>query len=350
MTLRRRAVLAGSLAGSLAAGAAAAAEPTISLPGQYGERLRSARHLAFHLHNQPADSTLHRALASLWSQVFERTGGDLLVRVLPLDGNLSFADAEAVFDVAAGRFGFVSVAAPILDRLVPDISLQSLPFVFRTVEQVMAMADRPAFVGLMQRGCAAANLAYLPGGTFSNGLRIIASTQAKPVRDLLDLQGLRLRTPLSADIALLFRTLGADVVAAPISEMRPDLANGTVDAEENPPAVIDNFGLRSVTHWINVTNHVWSGFNTLANLPFWRALRPETRDAVLQILPAVRADQVAAQEAVNTGILRPPAGSGGMEVVETDMSGWSQKAEPARAAMLRRFSPAARAIAASVLP
>lgn len=320
----------------------------IDLPGEYGRRLRTARVRAFHLHNQPTGGALHEALTGLWDGVFERTGGGLMVTVLPLDANLPANDAEAVDLVAAGRFEFVSVAAPILDRLVPDIALQSLPFVYGSVGDVMALIDQPAFTGLMTRDFSPLELAYLEGGTFSNGMRVIASVAARPLRTLDDLQALRIRVPPSEDIALIFRSLGAEPVVTTISEIRAAFVAGSIEAQENPASVIPAFGLQTVTHWINVTDHMWTGFNTLANRAFWAGLPAKVRDAVLTLLPEFRDRQVARQEADNRAVLGSLA-THGMEVRATDTSGARDRMKPVYEFMYRRFGPEARRLADPLL-
>lgn len=352
--MTRRATAALAAAPLLARNGQVRADPVaggrlIDLPGEYGRRLRAARVRAFHLHNQPTGSTLHEALSGLWDSVFDRTGGDLMVTVLPLNANLPADDAEAVDNVAAGRFELVSVAAPILDRLVPDIALQSLPFVYRSASDAMALIDQPAFTRLMARDLAPHGLSYLEGGTFSNGMRVIASIARKPLRTLEDLRTLRIRVPPSEDIALLFRSLGAEPVTTTIAQIRDAFVAGTVEAEENPASVIPAFDLQTVTHWINLTDHMWTGFNTLANRTFWTGLPAGVREAVTALLPDFRARQVARQEANNRAVVKDLQAAHGMEVQATDTSGAEARMKPVYEFMYRRFSPDARRLADPLL-
>lgn len=352
MTRRAVAALAAApvlLRNRPARAAPAAGRQVIDLPGDYGRRLRTARVRAFHLHNQPTGSTLHEALTGLWDSVFDRTGGGLMVTVLPLDANLPAGDAEAVDNVAAGRFEFVSVAAPILDRLVPDIALQSLPFVYRSTGDAMALIDQPAFARLMARDLAPHGLSYLEGGTFSNGMRVIASIAQKPLRTLEDVKALRIRVPPSEDIALIFRSLGAEPVTTTISQIRGAFVAGTVEAEENPPSVIPAFNLQTVAHWVNHTDHMWTGFNTLANRAFWTGLPAGVREAVTALLPDYRARQVVLQEASNRAVLEDLQAAHAMEVLATDTSGAGARMKPVYESMYRRFSPDARRLADPLL-
>jgi tripartite ATP-independent transporter DctP family solute receptor len=301
------------------------------------------------VHNQPADSTLHEALTGFWESVFERTGGDLMVTVLPLNANLPADDAEALDNVAAGRFEFVSIAAPILDRLAPDIGLQSLPFAYRSVSDVMALIDQPAFTQLMTRAFSPLDLTYLEGGTFSNGLRVIASTAAKPLRTLADLKALKIRVPPSDDITMIFRSLGAEPIVTTIAQIRAAFIAGTVEAEENPPSVIPAFSLQTVAHWINVTDHMWTGFNTLANRTFWNGLPADVREAVATLMPEHRNRQVQQQEAHNQAVLGSLQTTYGMEVLTTDTGGARDRMKPVYEFMYRRFSPEARRLADPIL-
>lgn len=335
-----------ALCATPAATALSATQPLLqmNLSGAYGQRVRTARRRAFHLHNQPEGSPLHHALTSLWSSVFDQTGGALMVSVLPGDANLKLDDSEAVFDVAAGRFEFVSVAAPIVDGLIPDIALQSMPFAYRSVDEVLRFSEEPAFTQLINEDLSRAGLVLVPGGTFSNGFRIVASK--KPVRKLADLEGVKIRVPPSIDIALIFRTLGAVPVVTTISDMNAAFAAGDVEAEENPPGIIREYRLQKFIHNVNITNHMWTGFNTLSNQTFWTSLPSAVRDKIVAIMPGVRAQQVAEQERENADVLDKLHD---MKLIKTDITDARERMRPVYAAMLANFSPAARRLAEPLL-
>jgi tripartite ATP-independent transporter DctP family solute receptor len=351
MAITRRNLIRCSAAGlaaaaaGLAPGAGRAAGPLPDLPGEYGRRLRSAGIKAVHLHNQPADGPLHQTLVELWDQVFERTGGALLVTPLPNDANLPGADADAVNRVADGTFHLVSTAAPITDRLLPDVGLQSLPYVFRSSREVLDIVNTDRFAAMTQAALEGTSLVYLPNGTFSNGMRVTTTGRARPLRTLSDFAGLKIRTPPSQDLQEVMRTLGAVPVPMGINEVYDALAAGRVDAQENPVTIIKGFRLYEVAHWINLTNHAWSGFNTLANRAFWTGLPDRYRSAILEALPAYQALQVERQEKSNADLLEALKAQYGMEIVATDSTDAQRLMAPVYRAMNQAFGPEARRLA-----
>lgn len=349
MTVTRRDMIRGSSAGLVAYAAALAsgraAGPLPEVAGEYGRRLQSARIKAVHLHNQPAGGPLHQTLIEFWDQVFERTRGTLFVTPVPNDANLPGADAEAVNRVAEGTFHLVSVAAPILDRLAPDLGLQSLPYVFRSSSEVLDVVDTDRFAAVAQRALEGTGLVYLPGGTFSNGLRVTTTRRERPLASLGDFQGLKIRIPPSRDLRAILTALGATPVATGINEIHDAIAAGQVDAQENPTTVIKAFRLYEVVHWINLTDHVWTGFNTLANQVFWTGLPDEVRSAILDTLPSYQRLQVERQEKSNADLLATLKAQHGMEIMETDKTGAQSIMTPVYRAMYQAFGPEARTLA-----
>jgi tripartite ATP-independent transporter DctP family solute receptor len=314
--------------------------------GEEGRRLRAAHQVAIHLHNEPKTSPLHKALTAWWNEVFERTAGELYVIVLPDDAGLPLGDAEAVDLTRAGQFAFVSVAAPILDALVPDIGLQSLPYVFTSVQDVLQFCDDPGFQAIVDADLAAADLVMVPGATFSNGFRIVASIASKPVRRLEDLRNMVIRIPPSIDLDLIFTAFGAKPIKTPIADMRDALMAHHIEAEENPPAIIDLFHLWDSVHWLNLTRHIWTGYNTLANRSFWSTLSQKTRELIVALLPAIRATQVREQEAANARIICAPRN---LTIIETDLSNARHLMQPVYAAMRTRLSTRAQHMAEALI-
>ena len=65
---------------------------------------------------------------------------------------------------------------------------------------------------------------------------------------------------------------GSEPVVVNSAGIYAALKAGTVDAQENPLALIELFELYEVVRYISMSNHIWSGFNELAHLATWRRL------------------------------------------------------------------------------
>lgn len=278
--LRRRA--------ALAAGAAFAI-----LPG----RARAAEWTARQFHNQPEDSHQHRFLVDLWTAVREQTGGRLDVSVLARNGDIPGSDPAALAMLRSGELEFFSLMGGILGSAVPAAEIQGLPFAFSSPEQAYAAADGPLGVHI-GRECEVAGIHRFQRGLLQNGFRHITMAD-KPIRNADDLAGVRIRVPDGQMFRDLFSALGAVPVTVNIRELYGSLRDRKVDGQENPLVVTEVNRLFEVTRYLSMTGHMWSGFNQLANLAFWRRLPSDVQDVVTRNVELQTARQRAYTDRVN---------------------------------------------------
>ena len=153
-----------------------------------------------------------------------------------------------------------------------------MPFAFRSAEHAQHAMDGP--LGAYLRAEMEANGIHgFPVGAFDNGMRQI-SIAPHPVVVPDDLIGIRMRTPAAPLIADTFKAFGAEPVTVNSDSIYAALKSGTVDAQENPLALIELFKLYEVARYISVTNHIWSGFNELVHLGTWKRL-PDDIKAII---------------------------------------------------------------------
>ncbi|HWK44538.1 MAG TPA: TRAP transporter substrate-binding protein [Stellaceae bacterium] len=244
------------------------------LPG----RARAAEWTARQFHNQPEESHQHRFLVDLWAAVREQTGGRLDVSVHARDGDVAGSDPGALAMLRSGELEFFSLMGGILGNAVPSAEIQGLPFAFTSPEQAYAAADGPlgAYIG---RECEAAGIHRFQRGLLENGFRHITMAD-RPIRTADDLAGMRMRVPDGQMFRDLFTALDAVPVTVNIRELYDSLRDHRVDGQENPLVVTEVNRLYEVTRYLSMTGHMWSGFNELANLAFWRRLPGDVQDVV----------------------------------------------------------------------
>lgn len=296
-TLSRRAVALGSTAFALGAAA---------LPG----RARAAEFRYRQFHNQPVDSSLHRALAGLWDAVRTDTNGRLEVEVVPQNGGIPGGDPQALRMLVAGEVEFFTLMGGLLSEVVPVADIQGIPFAFSTQEQVFKAVDGKLGAHIA-REAALKGITMVPGACFENGFRQI-STLHRPIRAVDDLAGLKIRTPAGELFVEFFTALGAKPATVNLNRLYDALRGGQVEAQENPLNVIEANRLYEVQNRVSITNHMWSGFNHLANLEKWRALpgdlqavaaRHAVNSARLQRKDAARLNLVLAGELAKRGMV-----------------------------------------------
>jgi TRAP-type C4-dicarboxylate transport system substrate-binding protein len=65
-----------------------------------------------------------------------------------------------------------------------------------------------------------------------------------------------------------------------LRELYAALAERQVDGQETPLAVVEVNRLYEVSKYVSLTSHMWSGFNLIGNLDFWRSLPERVREIV----------------------------------------------------------------------
>jgi tripartite ATP-independent transporter DctP family solute receptor len=247
--------------------------------GPFTLGLRPAPQYTFtQYHNQPAASPLHRRLVEMWSTIRAETGGRVDTQVFPNNNGISGSDPVALQALISGEIQFFTLMGGILGTVVPAAEIQQAPFVFRSASHAHQAMDGPLGAYLRQE-MAAQGIVGFPGGAFDNGMRQIAGTK-RPVVRPDDLVGIRMRVPAGQMVADTFRALGAEPVTVNSDGIYAALKSGRVDAQENPLALMELFRLYEVVKFVSMTNHMWSGFNLLANQQTWSRLPADIRSAI----------------------------------------------------------------------
>jgi tripartite ATP-independent transporter DctP family solute receptor len=259
-------------------------------------------------HNQPEQSHQHSFLRELWDQVRAQTGGRLDVTVFAQNGQVPGSDPQALDMLRSGELEFFTLMGGILGRVVPVAEIQGLPFAFTSHAQVHVANEGP-LGEVISRECAAQGIHRFRYGLLENGFRQVGMVD-RPIRTAADLVGVRMRVPDGDMFRDLFSTLGATPVTVNIRELYDALKTRRVDGQENPLVITEVNRLYEVGRYQSVTNHMWSGFNLLANLPFWNGLPADVQAVVERNVRAVVARQRESTDRLNRELVTSLASRG----------------------------------------
>ena len=247
-------------------------------------------------HNQPEASHTHGFLVALWDEVRAATGGALDITVHAQNGGIAGSDPAVLDMLVSGELEFMTLMGGILGKVVPVAEIQGLPFAFASTTQVHAAMQGP-LGDHIRAEMAVKGIHGFRDGVLENGFRHIVSVD-RPVRSAADLAGYRMRIPDGRMFDDAFRALGATPVVVNIRELYAALAERRVDGQENPLAVVEVNRLYEVSKYVNLTAHMWSGFNLIGNLAFWRSLPERVREIVNRAV----ATHVERQRAYTVGL------------------------------------------------
>ena len=257
-------------------------------------------------HNQPDTSPLHRRLVEMWAAIRTETGGRIETQVLPQNNKIAGSDPAALEMLVAGEIQFFTLMGGILGNVVPVAEVQQVPFAFQSADQAHRAMDG-ALGAYLREEMAAKGIVGFAVGAFDNGLRQIAGTK-RPLAVPEDLAGLRVRIPDGRMFEDTFRAFGAEPVVVNSNGIYDALKSDTVDAQENPLAYVDLLRISEVLRYVSMTNHMWSGFNLLANWSAW-ILLPDDIKAVIERNAATyvrlqRQDQAALNASARSALAR----------------------------------------------
>jgi len=261
-------------------------------------------------HNQTADSSLHRRLVEMWTAIGNESSGRIETQVFAENNKHPGSDPAVLQMLVSGEIQFFTLMGGILGNVVPVLNVQQIPFAFRTTAAAHTAMDGPLGAYLREE-MATKGIVGFPVGAFDNGMRQIAG-RTRPVRTPADLAGLRMRVPDGRMFDDTFRAFGAEPVTVNSSGIYEALQSGKVDAQENPLAYMHSFKHYEVMKYVSMTNHMWSGFNLIANLAAFRRLprnlrtiieRHATRAVRLQRQDQDRANAEARTQLAARGLL-----------------------------------------------
>jgi tripartite ATP-independent transporter DctP family solute receptor len=163
----------------------------------------------------------------------------------------------------------------VLSTIIPTSSIYGLGFAFPNYDAVWKAMD--GGLGAHLRGQIDKAGFVVMDKIWDNGFRQVTNS-VRPIKEPKDLQGLKIRVPVSALWTSLFKSLGAAPTGLSFSEVYSALQTKVVDGQENPPVIINTAKLYEVQKFCSITNHMWDGWWFLVNRRSWSALPTDLKE------------------------------------------------------------------------
>ncbi|HKK10985.1 MAG TPA: TRAP transporter substrate-binding protein [Bacteroidales bacterium] len=165
-----------------------------------------------------------------------------------------------------------------------------------------------------------------PLGYFQRGARHLTSN--RPIRHPDDLDGLIIRVPNVPSFVTAWSTLGAKPTPMAFSEVFTSLQQGTIEAQENPFALIKSAGFAEVQKYVNLTGHVVSWVYPVIGEKQFQSMAPDLQKIFLE---AAR-DMITYEHRLfltNERKVKEELKDMGMEFIEVDNKAFSDKCQDA---------------------
>jgi len=269
--------------------------------------------------------------------VEERSKGKIKVEVYP--NSQLYKDKE---EMEALQLGSVQMLAPSLAKFGPlgvkEFEVFDLPFLFKDQAAFRAVTEgqlgKDLFAKLEPKGIK--GLAY-----WDNGFHIMSAN--KPLHNVADFKGLKMRIQSSKVLDAQMRALGAIPQVMAFSELYQGLQSGVVDGTEGVPSNFYTQKIYEVQKHITLSNHGHLAYAVIINKKFYDGLPADLR-AVLDssIKDATQyANAIAATE--NIDALEKIKASGKTTIytpTAAELNEWKKALMPVHAEMESRVGKA----------
>jgi TRAP-type transport system periplasmic protein len=200
--------------------------------------------------------------------VEQRTQGKIKITVYP-DNELGTPD-----DVLSKCIrGDVDMALPYhghLGKYAKKFNCVMLPFVFDSYAQADRVLDGP-FIAWAAPDLETTGLVFLSNWEW--GFRNLTNSK-RPVNSAVDVRGLMVRTPPEPPLRAIMEAMGTVVATVNFNDLRKALAEGVIDGQENPVAVIYANRLYETQKYLALTGHAYSPMVHVINRKAWAKLTP----------------------------------------------------------------------------
>ena len=200
-------------------------------------------------HIQSETDSWHIAAQAFKDYVEEHSEGRIAVEVYPNSQLGSEVDMLTSILMQSGCD--ITYTGESMQTYEPDLGMIGMPYLIQSDEHMEAVLNgEPGkkFEQLME------NAGMKVIGYFTRGPRYITSN--RKIEKVADCQNLLIRTPQSPMTVAAFEALGAKPTPMALNEVFTSLQQGTIEAQENPYAFIQNQSFYEVQKYLIKTAHL----------------------------------------------------------------------------------------------
>jgi len=267
------------------------------------------------------DHTWYRAFAYFGEILEERSKGRIKVELYPSEQLAK--EIEAIRLIQAEVIDMTTTGST-LTNWFEVATFCELPFLMQDSLDMARYIKGPIGKLMEQEMIDKTGLRAL--GHFQRGPRHLTSN--RPIRHPDDLKGLIIRVPNVPSFVSTWKALGAKPTPMAFSEVFTSLQQGTIEAQENPFAMINNAGFAEVQKYLNLTGHVLSWVYPVVGEKQFQKLPSDLQEIFLQAgkdMQKYEHDLFLENEKKVQELLKAK----GMEFIEVDKDAFQQKCEKA---------------------
>ncbi|UWR01853.1 DctP family TRAP transporter solute-binding subunit [Ruegeria conchae] len=217
----------------------------------------------------PFENPAHACTAVFSNLVNSGTNGSVTVEVF--GSNQLGSAAEHVQQVRDGIIQATLTSTGALASYYPRIDVLNLPFAFSGNASTYEVFDGEFGEALAADIEAELGDVVVLGFPDTGGFFAVTNSQ-RPIADLKDFDGIRIRTMTLPSHQKIVQALGAEAYPLSWGEVYSGLQTGVIDGQMNPVPIISFANFAEVQQYLTLTNHLFSPYTFMINRAFFEGL------------------------------------------------------------------------------
>lgn len=187
-----------------------------------------------------------------------------------------------------GMIQMSSITTGVVGAFYPEIGVLSLCYLYPNLEVAKEIAKSDIAKKLAEQCLEKTGIRVL--GFVPKSFRVTISK--KPLKNINDLKGFKIRLPKDPVLIDAFKQLGAKPTPIPWGDVYTSLKTGMVDGMESTPSAIYAMKFWETTDYMTITNHQLLWYGLWISDSFYQSLSKEVQIAI----------NIAAEKAINESI------------------------------------------------
>jgi tripartite ATP-independent transporter DctP family solute receptor len=228
------------------------------------------------------------AVKTMGEKLAKATDGRLTIQIYPsmqLGG-----EKESIEQAQVGALALARVSVGPMGPVVDDLNVFNMPFVFRSVEHMHKVVDGPIGQEMLDKitnnpRTGLVGLCWMDGGARN------MYNSKRPVKNVADLKGLKIRTMGNPIFVEMVNSLGGNGVAMGYDQLINALQTGVVDgAENNEPSYSSGQHYRYAKYY-SMTRHLIIPEILVFSKRTWATLSKEDQDLIMKEAKGAQKEQ-----------------------------------------------------------
>lgn len=224
-------------------------------------------------------------------RVEERTGGAIQIEVY--GDRVLGADRELLEAIQLGTLDMAVTTTSPLTNFIPEYLALDLPYLISDWEHCYKFFDSDVYTEMLGEGDKVGITVLSLAG---RGFRHV-TTNDRPIRNLNDIKGLKLRVIESSVYVDTFTAFGANPQAMSFGEVFTALQQGTIDGHENSYLVIQEEKVYEVQNTVSETAHMFAFFDMVISTNVLNGLPADMQEIIRTAALEAGLEETQAEEA-----------------------------------------------------